>query len=243
MTRKAGRVPEETRARLLEAATEEFCQVGFQKTSLRTICAHAGVTTGAVYFFFEGKDDLLVQIIDPVCKEFLEFIDNHYGAHAKENRAGLYASQEDDIAMAHELIDIIRAHRPQVTVLMQNQDHEAVVAFLDKVVDQLIAYLTCLEDTILEHYPNARGDGGRITTVWLAHVITDSFLEAVSVSFRSKPYYSELDSAEQGREPLDLMPEMVIGELRVSIQMVLRYRMFNSGQTEVPKEVLPLPAD
>ncbi|MGI6591104.1 MAG: TetR/AcrR family transcriptional regulator [Eggerthellaceae bacterium] len=243
MTRKAGRVPEETRARLLEAATEEFCQVGFQKTSLRTICAHAGVTTGAVYFFFEGKDDLLVHIIDPVCKEFLEFIDKHYGAHAKENHAGLYATKDEDIAMAHELIEIIKAHRPAVTVLLQNQEHEAVVAFLDKAVDQLIAYLIGLEETISRYYPNARGAGGETTTVWLAHVITDSFLEAVSASFRSKSYYSELDADDQEKDLLDLMPDMIIGELRISIQMVLRYRMFNSGQTDVPKEVLPLPAD
>ncbi|MGI6535889.1 MAG: TetR family transcriptional regulator [Eggerthellaceae bacterium] len=48
MSRKAGTVSEETRARLLETASKEFSEVGFQKASLRSICSKAGVTTGAL---------------------------------------------------------------------------------------------------------------------------------------------------------------------------------------------------
>lgn len=43
---------ETTRERLLESASREFLSNGYQKASLRTICRNAGVTTGALYFFF-----------------------------------------------------------------------------------------------------------------------------------------------------------------------------------------------
>ena len=48
----------ETREKLLEGAMAEFSENGYMKASLRKICADAGVTTGALYFFFKNKNDL-----------------------------------------------------------------------------------------------------------------------------------------------------------------------------------------
>ena len=42
----------ETREKLLKSALAEFSEKGYMKASLRKICADAGVTTGALYFFF-----------------------------------------------------------------------------------------------------------------------------------------------------------------------------------------------
>ena len=53
----------EPRARLLLSAREEFLAHGFERASLRRICGKAGVTTGAVYFFFQGKEDLFVHLV------------------------------------------------------------------------------------------------------------------------------------------------------------------------------------
>lgn len=48
----------ETKEKLLVSAKSEFMEKGYAKASLRKICADAGVTTGALYFFFKGKEDL-----------------------------------------------------------------------------------------------------------------------------------------------------------------------------------------
>lgn len=45
----------ETREKLLKSALAEFSEKGYMKASLRKICADAGVTTGALYFFFRKK--------------------------------------------------------------------------------------------------------------------------------------------------------------------------------------------
>ena len=50
----------ETKVRLQQCAVCEFMEKGFLKASLRSICREAGVTTGALYFFFQDKDDLFV---------------------------------------------------------------------------------------------------------------------------------------------------------------------------------------
>lgn len=50
--------------RLLASAKEEFLAHGFKNASLRKICAKAGVTTGALYFFFRNKEELFAAIVE-----------------------------------------------------------------------------------------------------------------------------------------------------------------------------------
>lgn len=48
----------DTRARILDAALAEFGARGYLAASIDEIAARAGVTKGAVYYWFEDKDDL-----------------------------------------------------------------------------------------------------------------------------------------------------------------------------------------
>jgi len=52
------------------AARELFLGRGYHKTSLRAVCKEAGVTTGALYHHFSGKDELFVE----VCVEGLQLL-------------------------------------------------------------------------------------------------------------------------------------------------------------------------
>lgn len=49
--------------RLLESARLEFAEQGFLKADLKTICDNAGVTTGAVYKRYKGKDELFAAVV------------------------------------------------------------------------------------------------------------------------------------------------------------------------------------
>ncbi|MBP2703147.1 TetR family transcriptional regulator [Microbispora sp. RL4-1S] len=50
------------RERLLAAATRLFAERGFESTSVQEIVRAAGVTKGAMYHYFDSKDDLLREI-------------------------------------------------------------------------------------------------------------------------------------------------------------------------------------
>ena len=50
--------------KILEAAKAEFLKYGFEESSLREICKKAGVTTGALYKRYKGKDELFEAIIE-----------------------------------------------------------------------------------------------------------------------------------------------------------------------------------
>src|SRR5256886_17014899 len=55
---------EETRAELVAAAAHVFARNGFHRASLEQIARHAGYTTGAIYWHFEGKDDLFLAVYE-----------------------------------------------------------------------------------------------------------------------------------------------------------------------------------
>ena len=55
-----------TRKRILEAATKEMPCVGYQKASMRKIAAEAGITAGALYKHFQGKEEIFETICDEV---------------------------------------------------------------------------------------------------------------------------------------------------------------------------------
>ncbi len=55
-TRKA----EETRERILDTALRLFRDRGFDDTTMRDIATEAGVATGAAYYYFHSKEDLVM---------------------------------------------------------------------------------------------------------------------------------------------------------------------------------------
>lgn len=64
---------------IIEAAKMEFLQNGFQSTSIKNIAKRAGVTTGAIYTRYKGKDELFYSLIE----DFLQDLDKERKANGK----------------------------------------------------------------------------------------------------------------------------------------------------------------
>ena len=58
------RRPEERPQELLEAALAVFSQRGFRNTRLDDVAEAAGVTKGAIYHYFDTKEELLLSVIE-----------------------------------------------------------------------------------------------------------------------------------------------------------------------------------
>jgi AcrR family transcriptional regulator len=52
----------ETRERILDVAQALFTQYGYDKTSLRDIADRLGITKAALYYYFERKEDILLEL-------------------------------------------------------------------------------------------------------------------------------------------------------------------------------------
>ncbi|WP_298866499.1 TetR/AcrR family transcriptional regulator [Microbacterium sp.] len=62
MSTPATRSRENTRARLLEAATQVFAEIGLEGATVEAVCERAGFTRGAFYSNFESKDELFLTL-------------------------------------------------------------------------------------------------------------------------------------------------------------------------------------
>ncbi|WP_307322908.1 TetR/AcrR family transcriptional regulator [Microbacterium sp. SORGH_AS_0862] len=63
---------ENTRARLLAAASEVFAELGLEGASVEAICERAGFTRGAFYSNFASKEELLLGLMQQVADQKLE---------------------------------------------------------------------------------------------------------------------------------------------------------------------------
>ena len=62
--------------RLLASAEAEFDKNGFIKAELKTICENAGITTGALYKRYKGKEELFCAVVDGIVSELNDFVES-----------------------------------------------------------------------------------------------------------------------------------------------------------------------
>lgn len=92
MPRLTERTRDARRHQILNAARRCFTREGFQATSMQDIFTEAGLSAGAVYSHFSGRDEIVAAIADEVIAEFTSTL----GAGvADENPPTLDAVLED----------------------------------------------------------------------------------------------------------------------------------------------------
>src|ERR1700685_2397077 len=80
MTREQSKA--HTRTRLLDAARSVFARGGFHGASVEEIASEAGVSTGALYSNFDGKEDLFLALMEREISEHAREIAEAVGARA-----------------------------------------------------------------------------------------------------------------------------------------------------------------
>ena len=118
-----------TKETLLKNAKKEFLSHGFQGASLRRICASAGVTTGAVYFFFQNKEDLFSQIVAPTASGL--------AALGRELTETEYASPDLGPACDLRLMEFLYCHREEALLLLEHSAHTRYETFPGELYAQM----------------------------------------------------------------------------------------------------------
>ena len=57
--------------KIIAAATSEFLEHGFESASMRRIAAEVGLTVGALYRHFSGKEDMFSALVEPTVNELM----------------------------------------------------------------------------------------------------------------------------------------------------------------------------
>ena len=81
--------------RIRQCAQEEFGEKGYVAASLRVICSRAGVTTGALYKRYAGKEELFAALVEPAIADLEGVI--------MRKDAALETLSDDDLVRAWDM--------------------------------------------------------------------------------------------------------------------------------------------
>ena len=166
----------EKREYLIRAAKEEFMEKGYNKASLRSICSKAGMTTGALYFFFENKEDLYEEITGSAINELKELIRTHIAddKEAMKSIEDISTIFEDHSSEADMFIDCIyRNYDSFMLILSGSKEGE-----YEKFVDEFVKLVEDSSMELMKAVPSMKPDP--FMSHWIAHTIVDSFVHVVT---------------------------------------------------------------
>lgn len=131
---------EETRAKLVAAAREAFGRQGYAQASMDELTASAGLTRGALYHHFGGKQGLLAAVVAQMDAEMDARLAQELAAHA-DPWEGFLAYCRAYLAMAQEAEIrriVLQDARAVLTGTDQGEQHRACIAFVAGYLQRLM---------------------------------------------------------------------------------------------------------
>lgn len=169
----------ETRKKLLDSAKQEFLEKGYMKASLRTICKNAGVTTGALYFFFQDKEDLLKQLVEAPLKGLIFRIQSHF--FEEMSMASELVSIEDhseDIKVAKEIVHFMYQHYDIFLILLTKSQGSVYEDITSRFANGIEEHYNKLGLQMAENFGIRKPDHYMIH--WLSHIQIDAFVHLLT---------------------------------------------------------------
>ncbi|OCA84523.1 TetR family transcriptional regulator [Bacillus sp. FJAT-27225] len=111
-----------TREKLLEAAKEVFVKEGYQKTTISQIIKKAEVGYGTAYVYFEGKEDLLIVLMEDVMQKFYQIAETPFFPESTK------AAEEIIQAQAYSFLKLAEKERAMLQVFHQAIGFSTAVA-------------------------------------------------------------------------------------------------------------------
>lgn len=133
----------ETRQLLLHCAKKEFMEKGYSKASLRSICKEAGVTTGALYFFFQDKDDLFCSLVSESMMRIMKLIKEHQELEENEAKEEILSSNHDmesERILVEVLVHEMYRNRDEMLLLVNGAQGSSLENAVDRIIDEMDAH-------------------------------------------------------------------------------------------------------
>ena len=153
---------------------------GYSKASLRSICANAGVTTGALYFFFEDKADLYRAILGKPVDELFAIMQEHFDEDNEIVTTPDYNGESDDHSeVAQKLIHHIYSnYDAAILLLTKSQGSE-----YENIVDRIVDFTESKSVETMEKMAESTGKKKKVNRYMLhlvIHLVVDSFVHLVT---------------------------------------------------------------
>lgn len=168
----------ESRERLIECAKKEFLEKGFAKASLRSISAAAGLTTGAVYFFFKDKNGLLGAIVDEPLEQIHKMLIAHYSSELNEDFSSYQHTDGDHDELAEQLIPLMYANYDALMILLEKSAGSKYENAVDDIISLTERYYAAIAEYFAASVPGKQVN--RYMMHWFSHVQINAFVHLLT---------------------------------------------------------------
>lgn len=169
-----------TREKLIESAKKQFLEHGYMKASLRKICADAGVTTGALYFFFEDKEDLFGAIVEEPLEGLILMLKRHFAEDETELSEPLIYehSAGDHDEMTALLIRHLYKNYDAFMLLLTGSQGSRYEDCVDRIVDMTDQAYIAIAGKMAEGLNGKKVN--HYMSHWLTHMSIDAFIHLLT---------------------------------------------------------------
>ena len=182
----------ETRKKLLDCAMREFSEKGFMKASLRNICKDAGVTTGALYFFFKDKEDLFGNLVGEPLKKLEKMLIVHFieevAASKELSEKNIDATEfklkngfDADIGVAENVIRFLFDNKEAFDLLLTRAQGSSYENITDHMVELVEMHYSKMYSA-MKGYKSSRNltKEDKFIIHWMSHDQIDIFIHIVT---------------------------------------------------------------
>ena len=174
-----------TKEELIAIAKQEFLDKGYEGASLRSICNQAGVTTGAIYFFFKNKDELFQAVVGGTLSGFMSVFEGHIQEEMDEDFSVYTHKQGDHDDIAKAIIEVLYKDHDAAIILISKASGSSYEHVIDTVIEMTERYMKRLADKYAESMPGKKVD--KYMLHYLSHAMVESFVHLIMhVSSKSK---------------------------------------------------------
>lgn len=185
----------DTRELLLQCAKKEFLEKGYMKASIREICKQAGVTTGALYFFFQNKEDLFAELVEQPFQMILELVGNHF-KHENEIMKDLcdrYDMYTDciDMDMTKELVELLYRYEEEFYLIVAKSHGSRFEFCVQQLIEKAEQHYKKLIDYL--QYRQQKKKVEPYVVHWIAHSQTEFFVNMIADKIPKEEALKSLD--------------------------------------------------
>jgi TetR/AcrR family fatty acid metabolism transcriptional regulator len=175
------------RERILRAAIDVFARTGYFNAKVSDIAKAAGVADGTIYLYFDGKEDLLVNIFREHTRNYLQSLEREL-AHVKR------AEDRIRIAIRHHLETL---GRDRALAIVAQVELRHSLKFMSLLSQQEVADYLNLLRKMVEHGQSEGSFRRNLHPQLVAKAIFGVLDEMVTSWMLSEKEYNLADSAEQ----------------------------------------------
>ena len=146
------------------------------QASLRNICKNAGVTTGALYFFFKDKEDLFANLVQEPLNQLYQLMSSHYEQEKEITSIELNTLEDfgEDIGIAKQIMHFMNQYYDEFYLILIKSQGSCYENCIDYFVDVSEKHYRIMADKIAETRGTKRLDDYLIH--WVAHMQIDAFV-------------------------------------------------------------------